>query len=96
MTPEAPTPTGGLPRQSWYTEEVVERAAQSLRDEGGDPGHSIHGGRCEYPDHFGECDCVVATVKEILDAIAPMVEERLTMAHHDGYADGWNERGEDR
>lgn len=27
--------------------------------------------------------------------LAPMVQERLTMAHHDGYVDGWNERGED-
>lgn len=51
-------------------EAAVARAAQKLRDEGGEPGHGIHSWRCEHPDRYGACDCVEVTARAMLEAAA--------------------------
>lgn len=48
---------------------AVEVIAEALLAEGAAPGSSLHSWRCEYPDRYGECDCVPQTAKEILAAL---------------------------
>jgi len=56
---------------SEHNAEVDARAivVRVLRAEGGDPGNSLHSWRCEYPDHYGKCDCLEQTADEILAAL---------------------------
>lgn len=49
----------------------VEIVARVINDNGGQPGNSIHGWRCQYPDQYGKCDCVEQTAREILAALDP-------------------------
>jgi hypothetical protein len=51
--------------------DAVARIAQVLTAEGGAPGNSLHGWRCEYPDWFGACHCVEQTARAIVDALQP-------------------------
>jgi hypothetical protein len=55
------------------TDEAVEAAAQTINDEGGQPGHSIHSWRCEHPDRYGECDCVRQIARAVLETAAPLL-----------------------
>lgn len=59
---------------------------QALRAEGGDPGSSIHGWRCAYPDRYGPCDCLAESAAGILAAIRPLIEAEVR-AEADGLAD---------
>lgn len=47
-----------------------------LLSEGCSPGSSIHSWRCEYPERYGDCDCVGEVVDQLLPIIAAHVAER--------------------
>lgn len=48
---------------------AVDAAVKALLDDGAGPGNSLHSWRCEYPDIYGECDCVQETAREITAAV---------------------------
>lgn len=75
---------------------LVAKVTRALLDEGAAPGNSIHSWRCEYPDRYGDCDCVEQTAREVLDAVADQIRaqerERIARAIEalpDAYGDGW-------
>jgi hypothetical protein len=49
--------------------EALPVIVKVLTDEGGAPGNSLHSWRCEYPDRYGECDCLTQTAESILAAL---------------------------
>jgi hypothetical protein len=61
----APTPAD-VPGQG----EVEKVVAGVLRNEGCEPGSSIHSWRCEHPDHYGPCTCVEEVAAEVAKALA--------------------------
>ena len=50
-------------------EAAEQLIAQTISEQGGDPGSSIHSWRCEYPDRYGNCDCVEQAARAILAAL---------------------------
>lgn len=85
---------GGLTEpSSWFTGEMVEAVAKALYSAPMPVAADQDWWDRRLPEDI-ELDLRDARIA--LEAIAPMIEERLTMAHHDGYVDGWNERGEDQ
>jgi hypothetical protein len=80
-----PCPTaqaGVVTRSVEIPDEAVEAASKALIDEGGAPGNSIHSWRCEYPDRYGECDCVEVTARAALVAARPyLMPTREQIAH---------------
>jgi len=59
------------------SDPVVEAAAAELLASGAGAGSSIHGWRCEYPDRYGECDCVQETARDIVTAVRPLIEAEV-------------------
>lgn len=59
--------------------EVQKRVEKVINDEGGQPGSSIHGWRCSYPDSYGECGCVAEIARSVLSALTvkPWPKDRL-------------------
>lgn len=51
-------------------ERAAEVLAKTLTDEGGAPGSSLHSWRCEHPDRYGECSCVLEVAREQVEALA--------------------------
>jgi hypothetical protein len=58
--------------------ETLPVIVKVLTDEGGAPGNSLHSWRCEYPDRYGECDCLTGTAESILAALRPTIDALLT------------------
>ena len=54
-------PTGHDKAVEWMSERLIE--------EGAGVGGGFHGWRCEYPDIYGECDCVAESARDILAAL---------------------------
>lgn len=52
---------------------IERRLGDVLSAEGGEPGSSIHGWRCEYPDRYGPCECVDEVARAQLAAILPLL-----------------------
>ena len=54
-----------------WPDEMVQRVAAVINREGGEPDHSIHSWRCQYPDAYGmgPCTCVADLARMILDAL---------------------------
>lgn len=68
----APAPSGAGSQQP--DDEVLLQVVMAvLRDEGGDPGSSLHSWRCEYPDRYGPCSCLREAASAVLDALTPKV-----------------------
>ena len=49
--------------------DLSELIESELRAAGAEPGASIHGWRCEYPDRYGPCNCVADVAAEIAKSI---------------------------
>ena len=60
--------------------DLVAKVAEALIAEGAAPGSSLHSWRCEYPDQYGECDCVAETARAVLDALDLPGRERRAKA----------------
>lgn len=56
--------------------EVVAKVRDALLTEGAGVGNSIHSWRCEYPDTYGDCDCVEETAQAVADAVAVLIAEQ--------------------
>jgi hypothetical protein len=48
---------------------TVQLVADAISREGGEPGNSLHGWRCEYPDRYGKCECLNQVATGILAAL---------------------------
>ncbi len=72
-------------------EEIARALANALSAEGGGPGNSIHGWRCEHPDRYGPCDCVAETGLIQADAILPILARREQEAYQRGQAEAQRE-----
>lgn len=53
----------------------ITRVAEIILAEGGGPGNSIHGWRCEYPERYGPCDCVQELAVLIVDGLAHLGDD---------------------
>lgn len=51
------------------SDDDAQLIAGVINREGAEPGNSIHGWRCSYPDRYGLCDCVDLVAKEIIAAL---------------------------
>ena len=50
---------------------AVDAVRLDLLTEGAAPGSSLHSWRCEYPDQYGECDCVSVTARSVVETVLP-------------------------
>lgn len=69
--------------QVTWPEAAREAVARALSDNGGDIGFSLHSWRCEYPDHYGPCDCLSETARDVLDALTSHLAEMVAQARRD-------------
>jgi hypothetical protein len=58
----------------------VDIIAAIINREGGEPGNSIHGWRCEYPERYGPCDCVRTIAEEIVKTFKGTSSDRPSVS----------------
>ena len=47
----------------------VEIIVRVITDWGGATGDGLHSWRCQYPERYGQCDCLADVAQEICDAL---------------------------
>ena len=57
--------------------EAIEREllAAGLSDKPDEYDSNIHSWRCEYPERYGPCDCLGELVRDLAEALAPLLAE---------------------